>query len=454
MFIGREKELNKLKESFENGQTVGVVYGKRRVGKTALLLESSRYFKGDVIYVQCAETSIEENIENLRKEIIKIEGFPLGHFSSFEELFDSLSKSRKRILIIIDEYSYLKNIGGARAIDSIFQRIIATLSSNVSLIICGSYVHMMKELNERGNPLFGRFNLSIELSDMNYRQSSEFYPSFSFEDKIRFYSIFGGSPFANSNLKLSLSLKENIKNLFLESGGILRNYVENILLNEFSKGTYIQNVLETLNKRKKRYGELEKDLGIKTAGLLDKKLKALLENDIIEKVYPINKLNDKSKTFYSIKDNIALFYYTFIFPNRNSLDLLGPETFYKEYIEEKIEDYIHFRFEEIVKEYLVCLVREGKMKDVLDIGRYWYDDPKSHKNGDIDIALKKRNNKYDIFKAKYLKDKMDVSMVHHEIEQIKEIPFLKVDKIGLASLHGFDFEDPSLILISGEDLYM
>lgn len=452
MFIGRKEELKRFKSSFENGQTIALLYGKRRVGKTALLREIAKLFKGEVVYAQCAETSIKENIDNLTKQVSKVEKISLGRFDSFDDLFASLSTLDKKILVIIDEYSYLKSVAGGRAIDSIFQRIIGSLNPKISLILCGSYIRLMNELNSKGNPLFGRFNLIQELLDMDYRQSAEFYPHLSADQKIRFYSVFGGSPFANSNLNIKISLKENIKNLLLEPGSVLRNYVENILTLEFSKGTS-QNILEVLNNKKKRYSDLEKSLGLKTSGLLDKRLKPLLENDIIEKICPINKSKDRSKTFYSIKDPLALFYYTFIFPNRNSLNMLGPENFYASCIKDKIEDYIHFRFEDIVREYLVFLARRGKLKGVLDIGKYWYDDPKSHKNGEFDVAIKNQNNTYDIFEVKYLNKRMTKKQADHEIEQIKAIPFLKINKIGFASLNGFDFEDASLTLIKGEDLY-
>ena len=55
----------------------------------------------------------------------------------------------------------------------------------------------MKSLLESQNPLYGRVDLTIDLKQMNYDESAMFYPSFSNEDKVRLYSVFGGIPYYN-----------------------------------------------------------------------------------------------------------------------------------------------------------------------------------------------------------------------------------------------------------------
>lgn len=55
----------------------------------------------------------------------------------------------------------------------------------------------MKSLLESQNPLYGRVDLTIDLKQMNYDESSMFYPSFSNEDKVRLYSVFVGIPYYN-----------------------------------------------------------------------------------------------------------------------------------------------------------------------------------------------------------------------------------------------------------------
>ena len=68
----------------------------------------------------------------------------------------------------------------------------------------------MKSLLESQNPLYGRVDLTIDLKQMNYDESAMFYPSFSNEDKVRLYSVFGGIPYYNKLIDERLSVKENI----------------------------------------------------------------------------------------------------------------------------------------------------------------------------------------------------------------------------------------------------
>ncbi len=50
MFIAREKELSELKSQFlSEKKTAVLVYGKRRVGKSALIREASKSFEGTVV---------------------------------------------------------------------------------------------------------------------------------------------------------------------------------------------------------------------------------------------------------------------------------------------------------------------------------------------------------------------------------------------------------------------
>lgn len=60
--------------------------------------------------------------------------------------------------------------------------------------ICGSYVAIMQSLVYVHNPLYGRFSRTIDLKQMDYYDSTQFYQGFSNEDKVRLDSVFGGIP--------------------------------------------------------------------------------------------------------------------------------------------------------------------------------------------------------------------------------------------------------------------
>ena len=125
------------------------------------------------------------------------------------------------MIFVLDEYPYIReNIKG---LDSIFQSLVDKYkdSSKLKLILLGSYVDVMKSLLEKSNPLYGRADLVIDLQQMDYYDSSLFYPAFSEEDKVRIYSVFGGIPYYNRLVDDSKSVKENIIDLRMKSPCIL-----------------------------------------------------------------------------------------------------------------------------------------------------------------------------------------------------------------------------------------
>ena len=69
MFVGRERELESLQRLYaSNSFQFGVVYGRRRVGKTKLL----RLFtadKPDVFFFTAHETTLSENLDLLSREL-------------------------------------------------------------------------------------------------------------------------------------------------------------------------------------------------------------------------------------------------------------------------------------------------------------------------------------------------------------------------------------------------
>lgn len=272
-------------------------------------------------------------------------------FKTFKEIFEYLDTLNKKVIIVIDEYQYLKELTKDGEIDSEFQIIIDQMSENINLIISGSYIRKMKESLEHINPLFGRFTNIIYLKDFNYYESSLFYNSEDIKTKIDYYSVFSGLPYALSLIDTNVSLKDNIKKLIINNNGLLHNYLNHILLSELNKLSNIHMILFALSSGKKRYKDIDVLVNNNSSGALDKQLKQLIDLDIIEKVYPINKPNDNKKMFYKISNNLVKFYYKYIFNNSSVISILGEDVFYDEYIEPSIKHFISSEFENIVKQY-------------------------------------------------------------------------------------------------------
>ena len=456
MFVGRTRELQELSEELSNWKKKSaiLVYGKRRVGKSTLIKEASKDFDGIVINHLCVQSTFEGNLDLIYQSVSEGLGLPSMKFVSLFAMMDYLKTVDRKILLILDEYPYLKQTKKKNEVDSYMQAVIDQLPENVKLILCGSYITIMKELLAEGNPLFGRFTLIQHIHDFDYYDASKFYPELSVRDKVAFYAVFGGSPYVLENLDVTKSLEENIRRLLLPETGLIRSHIENVMLKEIQK-TFDARILGILGNGKKKYSEIRSMLNVSDTGLLDKQLKILLDMETIEKTNPINRNNDKKKQFYDIVDNLMRFYFTFIFGSAGNIARIGEVQYYNRFIGgEPIRQFVSRRLEGITLQYFHRMAVEGRNPDIEDFGSYWYDDPVSRMSGEFDCVIRRTGELYDFYECKYFDRPMTPEECEGEKEQIMKIQGMKVSGIGFVCTGGFAPGDLSeYILVSGEDLY-
>ena len=452
MFFARENELKEIKALLEKGGKAMLLYGKRRVGKTELILQSFRGRKA--IYFECLRDSVKENVRQFvngcRKAGVDIP--PYFNMESFQDVFSYLNSLGEHLCIAIDEYSYLYQMNNHDSVDSSFQSIIDQDLSNLSLILSGSEMGKMKDLLQQGNPLYGRFALTTHLPELNYQEVSQFYPNLSVNEKAAMYALFGGSPFVNKEIDPSLPLRENVIKTFLKEGSEVYSYANNVLISDIANEIQARRVLSALANSKKRHNDLVNVLDQGKTGVINRALSSLLEAGIVAKRFPINKADDAKKARYEIVDNPLRFFYAYIYPNKSALTVLGPSAFYDEYIAPTILHYISYRFEELVRQYFSIQIQKGHLFGIRNIGSYYYDDPVNKTNGEFDVALESKDG-YCIYEAKYLKNKMKVEEILQEVSQIEKIPDLAISQIGFCSINGFEKTSIDYDLIAGEQLY-
>ena len=456
MFVGREKELSVLTTELSNWKkkTAVLIYGKRRVGKSRLIMEATKSFDGIVINHLCVASTFEGNLDLIYKSACEGLSLPRMKFESLFGMMDYLKTLKKKILFIIDEYPYLKQTKKKNEVDSYMQAVIDRLPENVKLILCGSYITIMKELLLEDNPLFGRFSLIQHIHDFDYYEASKFYPCLPVRDKVAFYGVFGGCPYVLENLNTEMSVKENIIRLLLPETGLIRSHVENVMLKEIQKSFDVR-ILESLGNGKKKYTEIRDRMGSTETGLLDKQLKILLDMETIRKTEPINRRNDKKKQFYEITDNLMRFYFSFIFGLAGTIARIGENQYYNRKIENALEHFVSRRLEGITLQYFHRMAELGKYEDVEDFGSYWYDDPATKTNGEFDCVLKRTGEKFDFYECKYYSRPMRLEECNQERKQMLNIKGMDISGIGFVCTGGFDFDNSEeFLLINGENLYM
>ena len=456
-FIAREKQLKCLASQLEKRSSATIIYGKRKVGKTTLILEAFRRLGKPFVYYECIKDTEEVNVDSLLVECkrtgIVDEQFGLEK-KTFLSLFQYLDSLGQEISIAIDEYPYLREFTPSDTIDSVFQKIIDNHIKNVSLVLSGSHMSIMKSLLNEENALYGRFGLSLWLQEFDYRDASLFYPNKTPYEKAAFYGVFGGSPYVLSAIDPNKDLRENIVALLLSPENGISLYASSLLLSEIGNRPQSERLLACLGNGKKKYNELEETIDPRKTGNLARVLSPLIDMGLVVKQYPINRPNDSRKAFYCIEDNLLRFYYSFLYPHRSPLALYDPNRAYDVFIKPNLTHYLSHRFEGIARQFLWRQINAGHFEGAIDVGTYYYDDPVAHKNGEFDVAVL-RHNGVDILEAKYWAKPVDKDTVRGEIKQIAAIKELPVAKIGFITIHGFEPDVVGLdYMFDGNDLYL
>lgn len=456
-FIGRERQLKQIFDAINSdSMQLVLIYGRRRVGKSELVKQALKMTSGRHIYYECRQVTEQNNVRGMCELIAEEYGLPRLGYTSFEEVLDYIFRisANERTVLVLDEYPYLRD--AVKGLDSIIQVMVDRYreQSGLTLIILGSYVDVMKSLLAHSNPLFGRVDLTIDLKQMDYYESSLFYPGYSPEDKVRMYAVFGGIPYYNRLVDDRKTVRENIIELIASPDARLENEVTMYLNSEISKISNANEVIDALSRGFSRYSDLLSQSHVSSGPTLIDVLDKLIRMEIVEKTLPINEEHNRKRAGYYICDNLSLFYYRYIFKYSSQLKIMDPEIFFDKYIADDYEQYyVPHRFEEICRQYLIRENRAGRIEPVIEkIGKYYYDDPKTRTNGEFDVVTLDETG-YVFYEVKFRKQKLTEAMIEQEIKQVQATG-LNCRKYVFISRSGFTCKETDQISLIGlEDLF-
>lgn len=451
MFVGREEELALLREE-HIGKAV-MVYGKRRVGKTTLILKALEQCSYQTVYFECLKGTMQENINGLVQELVRVKVLPVPlAFSSLQDVFAYLNTLTQKMVVVVDEYTHLYAMNDSGVVDSVFQSIIDNRLSNIELILAGSHIGMMKDLLQERNPLYGRFATSIKLDEMNYLDAAKFYPDKSAYDKVAHYAVFGGSPFINQALNPAATLRDNIISTILNPMSPVYLYASQLVFSDNSLNVNSERIFSALGNDRKRYTEIEDALRVKKTGNLAKQIKTLTDLEILARSIPINKPNDNKKATYELNDNLLRFYYAFVYKNSSALQVLGAEAFYDEYVAPALTHFIAHHFEDICREYFSLQVRSGRMNGVRSIGSYYLDTAVRCEIKEFPVSVELADG-YAVYLPKYSAQPMTIDEIHGEAQRMEGVNDPGIKQLGFISINGFVEQEKPYIYLDDNDIF-
>lgn len=436
MFVGREKELAELNRRYLSGRKeFGVIYGRRRIGKSALIGQFLENKNG--IFFQAKKDNAYGNLRSFSYTVNKVIGYPIHYiFSGWEEAFDAILEHAKgeRFVLAIDEYPYIT--AQDSSFPSILQEFIDRASDNIFVLISGSDVSLLKEeIQNHASPLYKRRTFEMAITQMSYKEALGFLSPFDNETKCNYLALMSTFPYYLSAIRPDLSFEENIQSLLFNQYGTFFTLPDQLLSNSTKVQDVYNSILVAISHRKRSNKEIA-DYIHEDEAKVAKYLSILLESEIVMKCQTF--MGNKKTNYYEISDPLLNFWYTFIFENQERIKTNGEKVFEEE--RNDIHQFICRGFEEVCRLYVQQLNEDGKLSSVFPKPQV-YRVEKSMLNRSIELdGLSLSNNTLLVIECKYRSSPFDEKMLNHLKESVSVFPDKHKKEYYIFSKSGFSNE--------------
>jgi uncharacterized protein len=329
MFINRTQELTFLNQLLTRerpgpGQMV-LLYGRRRVGKTALL----RHWAGQAgIAATYWVAEREQPTYQRRRFYARLLGVPLDQAPIFETWPDlwqavALHLDGRSHIIILDELPYAVEADPAilsalqHAWDQYFQH------SQVRIFLCGSQVHTMETLLAGASPLFGRMTGQWLLHPLPFGTLPTFLPHWSPEELVATYAIVGGIPAYLEWLQPERGLVGNLRDVILAPGSMFLSEPTLILSDEIRDLRVHRTIVQVIGLGAHTLNEISAASFVSKTHL-PAYLQRLQELRLVERrlpaTVPPGEQQRSRQGRYHLSDPFFRFYFRFIAPVQDDLN--------------------------------------------------------------------------------------------------------------------------------------
>jgi uncharacterized protein len=320
-FLNRNKELKRLGRVFESSAPAFIcLYGRRRCGKSRLLLEALKnkkqiYYVGDNREASLQRTALSKEIARL------LPGFDSVEYPGWEEILDRwFSDAPQGSILAFDEFPFL--VSSSPELPFILQKFIdKSKNKNIHIAICGSSQRMMLGLLLHSSaPLYGRAKEIMKIEPLNLYYLKKALNLKNMEKVIEAYAYFGGVPRYWELAADYEDIKKAAIELILDPLGVLHREPERLLTDELRDTRQASSILALIGMGCHRLSEIASRIG-RPSTSLTRPIKWLIEMGMIKKETPFNEsFKNTKRSLYKIDDPFLSFWYKFVEPNRSLLN--------------------------------------------------------------------------------------------------------------------------------------
>ena len=269
-FIDRSDEMRRLDRALDRSGSFSVIWGRRRVGKSRLLLEWCR--RHDGLYTVADQSAPPVQRRYLASAVAeRFSGFADIEYPTWLALFARLSAEADRTgwsgAFVVDELPYL--VAMDRGLPSEFQNWLDQPGRRLRVVVSGSSQSMMhRAVLDAGAPLFGRAVEAFALRPLRAGYLADVFEFNRFSDLVRLYALWGGMPrYWELAVPFGRDLDAAVDSLVLDPSGPLHHEPERLLREEIPPATALRPLLDVIGSGSHRLSEIAGGLGRATTSL-------------------------------------------------------------------------------------------------------------------------------------------------------------------------------------------
>lgn len=378
-FLDRGAELDALRDVHRRkGAQLIAVYGRRRIGKTSLLVHWIERVKARAVYWVAHRSTAQVLLARFSQALQPLVGTsdPDFTFSSWEAALGAVARlaEREPLIVVLDELPYLLESvpSFATILQAAWDHVLKR--SQVRLVVAGSHYHMMQDTfaSPRG-ALFGRTTADLLVDEVRMRDMGLFLPGYSAEQLVETYSVIGGVPRYLEMWSDRRPVLRNVREVVLSPASIFRNEPAFLIHDEIADPRTYLAILEAIGGGSKRPVEIARAAGIQLAHV-GKYLATLEALRFTRRIVSVDapSLRATRKARYEVRDPYLRFHFAFVAPQ---LRLLEQERLDRimEVIEASFDAWVgRVGYEELCRRHVAALADKGELPcEVLDVGRLW-----------------------------------------------------------------------------------